>query len=159
NAADLARAILRLTWELIKNEAGDAWTTFKDTISHLAYVAGQAIIEALKDGIDSVVGSLLGKLDDIRDKITSALNPKNWVGSPRGLQNFEQGLENLRGVINTNEVMRQIAAPVSLLPMHVPQGTARIDGQTSGGTRIQHIYIDQVVISGDPEAGLAALGL
>src|SRR5581483_6745700 len=137
---------------------------FRDAISHLAYVAGQAIIEALKNGIDSVVSSLLGKLDDIRDKITSALNPKNWVGSPRGLQNwlpyyFEQGLENLRGVINTNEVMRQIAAPASLLPMHVPQGTARIDGQTSGGTRIQHIYIDQVVISGDPEAGLAALGL
>lgn len=61
---------------------------------------GAEIIRWAKQGIEDMAWAIIDSAKSIAGKIGDALNPKNWIGSPMGIQNwypyyFEMGMENL----------------------------------------------------------------
>ena len=61
---------------------------------------GADIIHWAKQGLEDMAWSIIDAASSIAGKIGEKLNPKNWVGSPMGIQNwfpyyFEMGMENL----------------------------------------------------------------
>jgi hypothetical protein len=64
------------------------------------YDLGRDMIQRMIDGIASMAGSLLDMARDLAGQIADLLNPANWLGSPKGLQNwlpyyFEESVRNL----------------------------------------------------------------
>lgn len=65
---------------------------------------GSEIIRWLKQGIEDMAWSVIDAVTGIAGKIGDKLNPKNWIGSPQGIQNWfpyymEQGLQNMEAAV------------------------------------------------------------
>lgn len=143
----------------------------KKVVQDVALGIGKDLVNFIKDGIDSIIGSLWSKVEDIAKKIADKLNPANWIGSPKGLQNwlpyyYEQGLQNLNAVVSRRAM--SVTGAASLVPRSMITGDGGLPvsrGSSSGGTPAvqqvtnitQHIYIDQNQMQGDAAAGFAAL--
>lgn len=158
---DAIRAVLRLAWELLKGEAKAAWDSLRSFAVDTFTAIGKAIITALEDGIDAVIGGLWSKIEGIAGDIASKLNPANWFGSPKGMQNwfpyyFNLGMDNLKAAAMRSDVLRDVAHPAS---MFVPGAPSAAPGIPARAMTTQHFYIDNVTITGDAQAGLQALGM
>lgn len=115
---------------------------------------GKDIINGMISGIEDMAGGLLQRARDLAGQIGSILNPKNWFGSPQGLQNwlpyyFEQGLKNLQATVALTPTLKmpQLATAIA------GGAQAAISSRAQGGIVIN---IDHVDASGVDEAKAAA---
>ncbi len=148
--ADLAKWIggrmVAAIWEGI----GDAWKIGADII----YWIGR--------GIEDMAGWLWDKAMSVIGPIKDALNPKNWFGSPQGLQNwlpyyFKMGLDNLQGEIASSRVLRDIVRPGSLLAVEShPVTVAATTGPVAPGN-VYNVFIQENQMRADFETGLMAM--
>lgn len=94
----------------IVSALGDMYTQF--------FNIGEEIIRGIGDGIENMVGSLLDKAKGVASSVGSALNPKNWIGSPMGVQNwfpyyFNLAMDNLQKASESSSVPANVAASVA----------------------------------------------
>lgn len=87
-------------WSWLLGLPGEIRKTFTD-IDWLEI--GKDILRGIGDGIEAMRGWIIDKVTGIAGEIAGKLNPKNWIGSPKGIQNWypyylEQGLQNMADV-------------------------------------------------------------
>ena len=87
-------------WSWLQGVPGDIKSTFTN-IDWLEI--GKDILRGIGDGIEAMRGWIIDKVTGIAGEIAGKLNPKNWVGSPMGIQNWypyylEMGLQNMADV-------------------------------------------------------------
>jgi hypothetical protein len=127
---DSALAYLGTLGTLILNAVGD--------LAGLLYNFGSDAIQGFWDGMKDMAGNVLDWAGDFAGDIGGKLNPANWFGSPKGLQNwlpyyFEEGMKNLRasvaatGNLGISDAVRPLAIAPASRAIAAAQKTGRGD--------------------------------
>lgn len=102
-----------------KDQALAIFTGLRDLIMGVDWwQVGADIMKWLGQGLRDLAGSVLSIAGDIAGKIGEKLNPKNWIGSPMGIQNWfpyymEQGLTNMARVVATHPAIAFVGRVIS----------------------------------------------
>jgi len=170
-AWEALRHLAATIWDQIVSDAKSRLALLRDAIGFVlgalqtyvwdqALAVGKKIIQGIWAGIQGLKGWLLSKARGLAGDIMGILNPKNWFGSPKGLQNwlpyyFEQGIENLRRVMDR-------AVPLRLEPSvrSFAGGLGAQMGATAGPAGGAVIHIGQIVLPGvhDTDTFIRELG-
>lgn len=113
---------LKLKLALVRDVLVWVLGALKTEVWDRAVEMGKAIPQAMWDGIQQLKGWLLDKARGFVGDLIGILNPANWFGSPKGLQNwlpyyFEEGFKNLEQTIASLRSMGRI--PGMLVPADI----------------------------------------
>jgi hypothetical protein len=121
--------------------AKGVFTSAKDAIMGVDWwQVGADIIHWAKQGIEDMAWAIIDAAKGIAGKIGDALNPKNWIGSPEGIQNwypyyFKIGMANLAAEAETNQDLQRVREILSkkldVSTLFAAGGGADVSGSTS----------------------------
>ena len=117
-ASDILDGMLAM-FGAFKDQAITAFTGIKDAVMAVDWWdLGASILRWAARGLNDVAGEIWAAAGRIADGIKDKLNPKNWIGSPVGIQNwypyyFAQGMANLAKEAGTNADLGKIGAIVA----------------------------------------------
>lgn len=130
-------------WNWLLGLPGDIKRVFTD-INWLEL--GKDILRGIGDGIEAMRGWIIDKVTGIAADIAGKLNPKSWIGSPMGIQNWypyylEWGLRNMAEVA-AKSPYPGIAAAAVAAPL-----TASLAAVAAGGGGVPAPYTTTVGVA------------
>jgi hypothetical protein len=132
-----AQQVVADWWEAVKATVGNLIPLLEGLVGAVATVAvaigksifdgilsidfwdlGSQVIHWIVQGLSDMAWTVIKKAEEIAGQIGEALNPRNWIGSPQGIQNWypyymAQGLDNLLAVVEGSESLDRAAGMIS----------------------------------------------
>lgn len=121
---------------------------------------GSEIIKWLGQGLHDMAGSVLAIAGDIAGKIGDKLNPKNWIGSPMGIQNWfpyymGMGLENMARVVESSPALARARGVMHQALGAAARGSVLLAGSTLTMTDVGQALVGMDVRSSPIEDNLS----
>lgn len=116
------------------------WTLIGDPVA-----IGASVVKGILNGMESIKGALMDKAKEIAGEVGAILNPKNWFGSPQGIQNwypyyFAIGMANLAKEAETNPDLARTSEIFSAR-LDVPDFVKRLSPAYGGSPKNAGPYV------------------
>lgn len=119
---------------------------------------GKEMLNGIVAGIEDIAETLYRKATDVAGKVASIMNPKNWFGSPQGIQNwypyyFTQGMDNLAAAAQNSP---GLSAAVAAVKAKMAEAS---DAVKQSAASMTSLFQGNVVPTGDQAADARLKGI